>query len=441
MSESSSSSDPPHKKLGVEPRSLPERQEGQGTPFEQLNEGSPEDDSAESERGIVQPRSLPKKDEAMILAAARLLQEGKSHEEVARQLKIEPLKLRRWEAAYSREFQQDLNEGDYHDTDAQLRELSDDSKEKFQGNWEQVTEKETERRVKVGATRAKLMANPITRWIFLNKHGALDYGTLTGIVVVAFGVAVAVHYTSQARDSSGVEEDDFGMLVGLDEVTAIEHDTKAAAQLVIDFHRTEKWEDKLAYVSHPEIVRPLMEAWYRKHPEDVYFDRIKFGMDQPVEVGRRNFIQIGLLVGEKGGSEIEDRPMIMAVERLDEGNYKIDWETSSGYQPYSFEELTTEKPVDPVELRLTLETSDFYNFGFNQEEHFAFKGTFLSNPDALYVYGRREDPAARRLSHSLSILESIGVIVKVRYPPNASAKDQLELVEVVSESWFRDYEQ
>ena len=33
----------------------------------------------------------------------------------------------------------------------------------------------------------------------------------------------------------------------------------------------------------------------------------------------------------------------------------------------------------------------------------------------------------------------MGVIVKVRYPENPQANDQLEVVEFVNDSWFRDY--
>ena len=97
MSKPSSSSDPQKKKVGVEPRALPERHDDNlGTPFEQLNEDSPTESPTEESRGFIQPRSLPKHEAATILEAARLLHEGKTHDEVAKQLKIEPLKLRRW---------------------------------------------------------------------------------------------------------------------------------------------------------------------------------------------------------------------------------------------------------------------------------------------------------------------------------------------------------
>lgn len=440
MSEKPSPSGPPKKKVGVEPRALPDRQEDSGNvPFEQLNDVAP-DTEPKAPRSVIQPRNLPAHEEETILEAARLLHEGKTHEEVANRLKIEPLKLRRWEKAYSAEFQRDLNEGDYHDTDAQLRELSDDSKEKFQGNWEQVTEKATERRVKIGPVKEKLMSMAVTRWLFRNEHGALDYGVIGGIIVALVGLSVALNYMRHAGENPVNQKDDSVALLGLDDLTRVKHDPKAAADVIIGFLRTRTWEEKLPYVSHPETVRPLMKEWYEKHPEEVYAERITFGMDEPLEVGDRNFFQVGLTVGNDDASRIDDRHVIVAVELMPNGEYKIDWETSSGYQEMIYEELTTQMPTEPVELRLTLEAADYYNFGFNDDEYVAFRATYLGNPNAIFLYGRKDDPVARKLADKLDILDMTGAIVKVRYPKDAKAADQLELVEVVAETWFRDYE-
>ena len=432
--------EPKRKQVGVEPRNLPERRQELGTPFEQLNE-TPEVDAAEAERGIIQPRSLPTHEEATILEAARLLQEGKTHAEVAQQLKIEPMKLRRWENAYSAQFQRDLNEGDYHDTDAQLREIPEDSKEKFQGNWEQVTEKSTERRVKVGPFKANLMGRPVTRWIFRNEHGDIDYATALGILVALAVLGVTLRHLTGDRPKPVSSADVLAPSVNLDDLTSVAHDPKKAGKVIVAFHRTAKWEGKLAYVSHPEKVRPLMEAWYAKHPEDIYIDSLHFKMDTPIDVDGRNFIQVGLEVGTGDTPRPVGRNyFIMAVERMADGDYKIDWETSSGYQPMTYDELIEKKPTEPIELRLTIEVSDYYNFGFNRDEHVAFKGRYLNSEGALYIYGRQDDDRVQSLATKLKFDTDMGVIVKVRYPEDPPTTDQMELVEVIAENWFRNYD-
>jgi len=186
-------------------------------------------------------------------------------------------------------------------------------------------------------------------------------------------------------------------------------------------------------------VKPLMKEWYEKHPEQVSYDRITPVMDQTIEVGARNFFQVGLIVANDGDSAADNKNSVVAVERMPNGEYKIEWETSSGYQPMSIEELKTELPTEPVELRFTLEASNYYNFEFQEDTYTAFAGTFLGNPDPVYLYGRRDDPEARKIASALELRDSMGVIVKVRYPKNPQANDQLEVVEFVNDNWFRDY--
>ena len=401
----SDSSSPKRTKTRPEPRDLPERAEEQGDPFEQLN-ATEAGASEEPRRGGIQPRNLPKHEADLIHEAARLLREGDSREEVARKLEIEPIQLRSWETAYSNVFQRDLNEGEYHDTDAQLRDLDEDEKEKFQGNWEQVTEKATQRRIKVSPFRAKLMEHPATRWMFRGEHGDIDYGTVIGILVALVGLGVALKYVNASRVNPTAAEDDAGILIELDEITEVQHDPDAAAQAVIDFHKTTTWEEKLAFVSNPDSVRPLMEDWYTRHPDDVNFDHITFGMDQPIEEEGREFITIGLIVAKDEASRANARNFVMLVERMDNNEYKVEWETSSGYQPISMEDLKAQKPTEPVELRLTLAADDFFNFGFQADQYVCFKGTMLGQDDPIFVYGKRTNAEIMEVASMLAILPS-----------------------------------
>ncbi len=444
MSEKSSSSDQAHQKVEVEPRGLPERYDPAGDPFEQLNQGArpAERDSS----SVIQPRDLPERDpseelsareERTLRQAARLLQEGKSREEVAKQLQIEPLKLRRWETAYHQFFQKDLNDGDYHNTDAQLRDMPDDAREKFHDNWEQVLEKETERRVKVGPTRAKLMAMPWTRWLFRNDHGDLDFGTIGGVFVALIALGVTMVYINNAR-SNPVAEDvgDDELMIGGD-LSTVQHDPKEAARAIVAFHRTKTWEEKLDYVIDPERVKPLMEEWYTKHPEDVYLERITFHADQEVDDGGRNFFIVAIQGGDEDQNVALDRPFYMAVEKRP-GGYRVHWEISSGYEQMPMEEFIANKVTTPTEFRLQVELSDYYNFDFQDDQWISFSATKMGMIDPIFIYGKRNDPEILEIESLLKIVaRPKGVIVKLRFPDNATVSNQAEITEMVSSSWFR----
>ena len=427
------------KKLDVSPRDLPEQVvESAGQPFEQLN-AAKEAEPKDKKGSLVEPRALPKRDDddATMKEAMRLmLEEGQTREEVAKQLKIEPLQVRHWENAYHEFLQRDLNEGEYHDTDAQLRDLPESERARFNDNWDQVSEKATERRIKVSAWREKLMVNPLTRWFFSNKHGDLDWGVIIGLLVALAACVFTVKYITNERSGDVAELDgDVFIPAALE---GIEHNAESAAQAVVKFHQTEKWEDKLQYVIAPDRVKPLMEKWYQEHPDEVHLDHITFVTDNLVEHKGRHFVILAVQGRNTEDSALDSRDFFMAIEKI--GNkYLVDWEVSSGYQPMSMERYREEKPVTPLEFRLTFEQDNYYNFGFKEETYYCFKASYLGLNDPIFVYGRRDDPKATEINNTLDLEATLGVIAKLRYPPNAPTGDQVEMVEVVGMTWFKDY--
>ena len=448
MSSKSKEPDPSRRQLGVEPRQLPEQHETAGDPFEQLNAASVGSDDSH-ERSMIRPRDLPERDpqgeltsqqwETMREAVRLMEEEGQSHEEAAKQLHIEPLQLRRWENAYHEYLQSDLNDGDFHDTNAQLVEVPENSKERYHDNWEQVLEKQTQRRIKVSETKLKLMAHPMTRWMFRNEHGDLDWGTITGITVIVLSVVTTIGYMNRSQqDPIATEEDNVWIA---NELTSVEHDGMKAANVVIAFHKTTSWEDKIQYVLAPEKVRGLMETWYKDNPDQVTFDRLDFVHDQEAEHDGRNFLLLALQLGKKGQSAAYGQPSFMAVERLNDGSYLIDWEVSSGYQEMPLSTFRDQRLTVAKEFRVTVELTDYYNFQFTEDKYVAFSATTIkADEEPLYVYGRRDDAKVAAIESTLKeVRDSMGMIVTLRYPENSKANNQVHLEEVISEAWFRDY--
>lgn len=438
-------------KVDIAPRQLPEPHEDLGAPFEQLNSAHRAEetgqDSASGGRLGIQPRQLPGQagadsEIATMKEAMRLMvEEGQSREQVARKLKIAPLKLRHWENAYHEFLQKDLNEGEYHDTDAQLRDLPDDVKNRFHENWDQVMEKATERRVKVTPLRAKLMANPITRWFFRNEHGDLDFGVITGVTIVVLGLVFASSFISSFSNAKATlaGEDPGGAFV-YGELGGVAHDPKLAWQTVVDFHKTPTWEEKLEYVIAPDRVRPLMEDWYRRHPEDIYYNRIGYYEDFTLTHDGDSYLNVAVEVSKATDLPGNEKPFYMAMKRTKSG-YKVDWEVSSGYQPMDVVDYREQRPVTPMEFRFTIEKGDYFNFGFTSDDYHCFTATYVGLDRPFFIYGRKDDPTARDLHTMLEeVKPSMGAIVRVRYPEKAQADDQLILEGVVSKTWFRKYD-
>ena len=434
-------------KLEVAPRDLPEHVEITEQPFQQLNASStPSDEPAESGASLIKPRDLPNRDRAVIEdedatmheAMRLMLEEGKTREQVARQLKVAPLKLRHWEDAYHEFLQRDLNEGEYHDTDAQLRDLPEHERARFNENWSQVLEKASERRVKVSPLREKLMKHPLTRWFFRNEHGDLDWGVIVGMIVAIAACTFVVSYIKGER-TSDIADEEGGVFEP--ETIGVSHDGTAAGKAVVGFHGTKTWEEKLKYVINPEKVKPLMEKWYTDNPSHVYYDHITFAKDRDIDHNGRHFVILGVQARKAEGSALDVHNFFMAIEKRGD-HYLVDWEVSSGYQPMPMKQFMEEKPTDPLEFRLTFSSDDYFNYGFKKDTYFCFKATYLGldKDDPIYVYGRRDNPDVQELDATLDFQPSIGVISMLKYPPNAPASDQVEMTEVVEMTWIKDDE-
>src|SRR5690606_8298556 len=122
-----------------------------------------------------------------------------------------------------------------------------------------------------------------------------------------------------------------------------------AQQAVKDFMAADGVEEKLNYVRLPNRVRPLMLRWYRDHPggplqvgdsvkDPDPQDKQKFGntyiifLAMPVVfpdplnpdrgIRKINYFAVGEIRDDSGKSD-----------------YKVDWETSVGYQDMSFDDF------------------------------------------------------------------------------------------------------
>ena len=67
-------------------------------------------------------------------------------------------------------------------------------------------------------------------------------------------------------------------------------------------------------------------------------------------------------LGKKGTPKRDDKPAYVALERMNDGSYLVDWEVSSGYQEMPLSEFCAQKTQSPKEFRFTVELTDYYNF-------------------------------------------------------------------------------
>jgi len=206
----------------------------------------------------------------------------------------------------------------------------------------------------------------------------------------------------------------------------------AAAAIVNGFLAAKTVEDRLPFVRHPEQVEPLMREWYASEEKTIEWgDGVILLRDKRVDQGR---YLIRLAIEFVGiGSRI------FVVEQAAD-SFKLDWETAVGYQVKPLAEFKAERPITAVEFRVKMKPSDYYNYAFSNRDR--FRAVELSYPGQgdfkLTGYIDLNHDWAAPLIQRLDDGEAPSLIVHLRYPSGELEDDsQVEVVEVVADSWFR----
>lgn len=133
--------------------------------------------------------------------------------------------------------------------------------------------------------------------------------------------------------------------------------------------------------------------------------------------------------------ESYERRMI-ALNRADD--WKISWEAMTGWSEVDWETIKRDRPRETLLCRAMVKRSDYYNFGFADEsEWLCF---FLSSPDGergLYGYVRRGSEAHAKLDF-LEGQQTVPFVLRIRYPDEAPADNQVLIEEVVARDWADD---
>jgi hypothetical protein len=119
------------------------------------------------------------------------------------------------------------------------------------------------------------------------------------------------------------------------------------------------------------------------------------------------------------------------------GEYKVDWETSSGYQHESWADLVAKRPSAPVLLRCVIERSDYFNFQFSDPEKWlCFKLRYPRGPVTLYGYVERGSTLGSHLNGLLEFKPYAGVVIEAVFPPQSRSDNQMQIVKLVHEAWL-----
>lgn len=209
--------------------------------------------------------------------------------------------------------------------------------------------------------------------------------------------------------------------IGADAFLELIRDTAAR------FLQSATLESRLALVRHPERVRPLMESYYRKHPlEPMPFDKVAPNERYHIE---RNFIVTGLAL-----PGYDALPIVLSRKG---DKLLVDWESFVGYGEMELSEFVRKRPTQPVLMRLRAKPDDYFNYRFDEGGYHCIALSDLKFTERLYGYFEKGSPTAEKFFNRMAKESGIDfVILKVRYPPNAVAANQVIIDEFIDVGWL-----
>ena len=187
-------------------------------------------------------------------------------------------------------------------------------------------------------------------------------------------------------------------------------------------------EEKKRYVRDLDRVSPLMDHHYSRAeytPE---------GFELLIR-SNLNFRNEMCFFRVETGNFLERPVAVERVEKEGGDEYLIDWESWVGYCEFDPEEMREKRPVEPFVIRASVGLEDYYNYGFSDDKVWHSYGVKIGEEAYNFLgYVQRGSDLDKSLFERIQQTNGfLPMILKVVYPPQARAKDQVEIVEVISD--------
>jgi hypothetical protein len=114
----------------------------------------------------------------------------------------------------------------------------------------------------------------------------------------------------------------------------------------------------------------------------------------------------------------------------------VDWDSSVAFGEMSWDKLLAERPTQAVQMRVFLESSDYYNYEFADDRRYAcYRLTSRGSEDNLYGFVERGSESALRLERTMQASASMPMNVRIKFPENTASKNFVVIDEIIHPYW------
>jgi hypothetical protein len=203
---------------------------------------------------------------------------------------------------------------------------------------------------------------------------------------------------------------------------------KQASAVITRFLNAATLSELEQLVRTPDVTMPRLRAWYARQKwvppgvrETAYKDRIM--VSGPI-------ISMDVMLGDYTVRKI-------AAERTPDG-YKIDWESWVAWSSMRWDDIMKKRPAEPVEVRVYCKRDNYYNRLFSDDRRwYAVALTHPRSERTIYGYVDRNTPEFTHMTANLNRGDKVATTLKISYPENTDADNQVYITKFVQKGWVR----
>ena len=181
-------------------------------------------------------------------------------------------------------------------------------------------------------------------------------------------------------------------------------------------------------VRTPDVTIPRMRAWYAAK---------KWVPPGAKDVGYGGRVTVKGVMASMT-VRLNDYSVKQIVLEKTPSGYLVDWESWVAWSSMDWDSLFEKRPTDPVEVRVHCTVDSYYNRLFNDDTKWT--AVRLEHPfsdRAIYGYIDKGSLTLMQMLADLRQGSMIATTIKIQYPKDSVAKNQVIISEYIQNSWVR----
>ena len=210
----------------------------------------------------------------------------------------------------------------------------------------------------------------------------------------------------------------------------IESKRLAIEHAVRGFFAAANLEERLAFARDPERVRPLMESYYRSHPQ------------APLEWGNLGWVlpveEPGYRLGYAQAIFANAEPVSLIIEETADGSFRVDWESSVRYGELEWVDFIKTQPSSPKLFRVIASRPQNSPPDASPLGSEVLEIKHPDDNDVIYAYFDRKDPKFQSLLQQLQTgnWKDVPLTLRLCYPGPTGSGKNARIADVEGKGWL-----